>query len=256
LTAPAPAPTAPPTATASAPAAAKAVLALDRLTRSYGERIALHELSLRLERGKTLLILGANGAGKTTLLRVLAGLLRPHSGRVSVLGRELPREAPLLRGEVGLLAHDPLLYRDLSGRENLTFQARLHGGGAASRIDELLARAGVAERADEPVRTLSRGLVQRLAVCRCVLSDPALVLLDEPLANLDPAAAERVAPLIGAGAARFTDDGARRTRVLVSHDPGAALAEADLVLGLRNGAPALLAPADQVSGDELRALYR
>ena len=117
-----------------------------------------------------------------------------------------------MRGQIGLLGHDPLLYRDLTARENLRFHARLHG--VAPRASTSCSSAvGMARRADEPVRTLSRGMVQRVAVCRAVLHEPELLLLDEPLANLDPAAAERSTPLIGRAAGR--------TRVLISPRPRA-----------------------------------
>jgi heme exporter protein A len=232
---------------AAAGGPAPRALELDGLTRRYGERVALGEVSLSLERGRTLLVLGPNGAGKTTLLRVLATLLRPHAGRARVLGGELPDQAWQVRGRIGLLGHEPLLYRELTAAENLRYHARLHGVGE-SRVHELLAAVGMAARADEPLRTLSRGMTQRVAVARAVLHDPELLLLDEPRANLDPAGAELVQPLIG------PDSG--RTRVLCSHDPLADLAEADLVLGLRHGRPALLAPAAHLDAQTIAALYR
>jgi heme exporter protein A len=139
-----------------------------------------------------------------------------------------------------------MLYRDLSARENLRFHARLHGV-EGRRIESLLDAVGMARRADEPVRTLSRGMTQRVAVCRAVLHAPALLLLDEPLANLDPGATAAVEPLIG------RESGA--TRVVISHDLEHGLAEADLVLGLRAGRPALLAPAAEVTTERLRELY-
>jgi heme exporter protein A len=219
---------------------------LRELRRAYGERIALDGVTLSLPRGATLAVFGANGAGKTTLLRVLATLLRPHAGEVRVLGRALPREGWAVRGRVGLLAHEPLLYRDLTALENLRFHARLHGV-AAGRADELLAAVGMARRADEPVRSLSRGMAQRVAICRTLLHEPELLLLDEPLANLDPGAAGAVAPLIG----RASD----ATRVLISHDVEQGLAEADLVLGLRAGRPELVAAASAVGAADLRGLY-
>jgi heme exporter protein A len=232
-----------PAATGAGPAAVE----LEGLGRSYGERVVLRDVTLTLERGRTLLVLGPNGAGKSTLLRILATLLRPHAGRARVLGRELPREGWAVRGRLGLLAHDPLLYRDLSGRENLRYHARLFGVPEA-RVGELLERVGMAARSDEPVRTLSRGMAQRLAVCRAVLHEPELLLLDEPLANLDPAAADLVEPLIGRASGT--------TRVLTSHDPAGALPDADEVLGLRDGRAALLAPARAVDPDRIRELYR
>src|SRR3954462_576630 len=138
------------------------------LGRAYGERTALSGVTLTLEPGRTLAVFGANGAGKTTLLRILATLLRPPAGRARVLGRELPRDGWAVRGRLGLLAHDPLLYRDPSARENLRSPARLHGGGA-DRGEEVLDAVGMRLRADEPVRLLSRGMTQRVAVCRAVL---------------------------------------------------------------------------------------
>ncbi len=206
-----------------------AAIELERLERRYGERVALADVSVRVEEGQTLAVLGGNGAGKTTLLRVLAGLLRPHGGKARVLGAELPAERWKLPAQVGYLGHEPLLYRELSGRENLRYHADLHRLRRA-RVDELLAAVGMEDRADDPVRDLSRGLVQRLAVARAVLHDPAVLLLDEPRANLDPAASELLEPLIGRSSGR--------TRVLVSHDVEGALAEADVSIGLRDGRPA------------------
>ena len=196
------------------------------LTRYFGERTALREVSLQVPAGATLAVLGRNGAGKSTLLRILATLLRPHAGEVSVLGEPLPRRGWAVRGRLGLLGHDPLLYRDLTGRENLLYHARLHRVPEA-RIAEVLAAVGMEGRDDEPVRLLSRGMVQRMAIARAVLHRPALLLLDEPRANLDPGASELVEPLIGRASGL--------TRVLTSHDPRAALAEADLVLALKGG---------------------
>jgi len=206
----------------------------------------LRDVSLQVPAGSTLAVLGRNGAGKSTLLRILATLLRPHAGEVLVFGEALPRRGFAVRGRLGLLAHDPLLYRDLSARENLSYHARLHAVGLG-RVEELLHAVGMSGRADEPVRLLSRGLVQRLAVCRAVLHAPSLLLLDEPLANLDPAATELVGPLIGREAGA--------TRVLTSHDPQAALAEADLVLGLEDGRAAFLTSPDKVDPGAVKRLY-
>src|SRR5215210_817015 len=215
--------------------------------RAYGERTALSGVTLTLEPGRTLAVFGANGAGKTTLLRILATLLRPHAGVARVLGRDLPRDGWAVRGRVGLLAHDPMLYRELTARENLRFHARLHGV-AAGRIEALLDEVGLLRRADEPVRSLSRGLAQRVAICRATLHEPELLLLDEPLANLDPGAAAAVDPLIGRNAGV--------TRVVISHDVAHGLAEADVVLGLRGGKQALVAARAAVEEAAVRELYR
>jgi heme exporter protein A len=207
---------------------------LSDVGRAYGDRVVLRGITLSVPAGSTLAVFGANGAGKTTLLRILAGLLRPHAGTARVLGRELPRDAWAVRGRIGLLAHEPMLYRDLTARENLEFNARLHGV-APGRVGALLETVGLGERADEPVRLLSRGMVQRVAICRAVLHEPEVLLLDEPYANLDPGAAEGVEPLIGRSSAT--------TRVLISHDLERGRAEADAVLALRGGRPVALEEA-------------
>jgi heme exporter protein A len=232
--------------TASAVAGVSAALELVGLERRYGERVALSGVSVRVEEGQTLVVLGSNGAGKTTLLRILATLLRPHAGSARVLGHELPGDAWQARGEIGYLGHDPLLYRELTGRENLRYHARLHGVDG-ERVVERLGAVGMARRADDPVRDLSKGMVQRLAVARATLHDPRLLLLDEPRANLDPAASAALDPLIGRGSGR--------TRVLVTHDVEGGLAEADVALGLRGGKQAFCRPAAEVDAATARGLY-
>ena len=214
------------------------------LGRAYGERVVLRELAFSLPEGATVAVFGANGAGKTTLLRILAGLLRPHAGEARVLGAALPKEAWKVRGRIGLLGHEPLLYRDLTVRENLRFHARLHDVPEA-RAAELVERVGLAGRDDDPVRTLSRGMAQRAAICRALLHEPDLLLLDEPLANLDPGGAAAVDPLLHGPA-----------RVLISHDAQDGLAAADWVLGLRGGRQAIWAPAAEVTLADVRGLYR
>ncbi len=200
------------------------------LRRDYGERTALDGVGLELAAGESLVVLGPNGAGKTTLLRILATLLRPSGGEAVVLGCTLPSEAWVLRGRIGYLGHEPLLYRDLSGRENLRFHARLHGISgelAEARIAALLAAAGMERRADERVAELSAGMRQRLAICRCVLHEPELLLLDEPDSHLDAEGRELARGLIGPGGGR--------TRVVVTHDPDRHLPEADQTLRLGIG---------------------
>jgi heme exporter protein A len=227
--------------------ATEPAIACEGLGRAYGERVVLRDVDFTVPAGATLAVFGPNGAGKTTLLRILATLLRPHAGSARVLGRELPREGWAVRGRLGLLAHDPMLYRDLTARENLRYHARLHTVDPA-RVEEVLDAVGMRVRADEPIRMLSRGMTQRVAVCRAVLHAPELLLLDEPYANLDPAASAQVEPLIGRGSGA--------TRVLISHDVEDGLAEADLVLGLRGEHVALFAPAAEVTAADVKELYR
>jgi ABC-type multidrug transport system ATPase subunit len=225
-----------------------AAVSLRSLRRDYNDRPVLREVSLELAPGQTLAVIGPNGAGKSTLLRILATLLRPTAGEVEVLGAGLPREAWKVRGRIGYLAHEPLLYRELSVRENLEFNARLHGleryGG---RIDSLLEAAGLAHRAGELVRNLSAGMLQRAAICRALLCEPALLLLDEPRSHLDLGAAAVVDELLGPAPGR--------ARVLVTHEIESGLAEADVVLALRaDGSVAHADAAAALTEDDARAI--
>jgi heme ABC exporter ATP-binding subunit CcmA len=229
--------------------ATEPALALRGLSRYYGEHVALRDVSLQLPGGESLTVLGPNGSGKTTLLRVLASLLRPSAGDAVVLGCELPREAWRLRGRVGYVGHEPLLYRDLTVRENLRFHARLHGvERARERIAALLDTVAIARRADEQVRNLSAGMRQRAAVCRAVLHEPELLLLDEPFTHLDPTGAGLVEPLIATGEGR--------TQVMVTHDPRAAVARGGRILALdHGGSVAYEGPASGLGPDRAEAIY-
>ncbi len=200
---------------------------LRRLRRDFGEQRALDGVDLSLAAGESLLVLGPNGAGKTTLLRILATLLRPTAGEARVLGARLPGEAWKARGRIGFLGHEPLLYRDLSGRENLRFHARLHGlreEVAERRIAALLDAVAMERRAGQRVAELSAGMRQRLAICRCLLHEPELLLLDEPESHLDAEGRELARELIGPAGGR--------ARVLATHDPERALPDAGQILEL------------------------
>ncbi|MCX6393687.1 MAG: ATP-binding cassette domain-containing protein [Solirubrobacterales bacterium] len=225
-------------------ATATDAVALEAVGRTYGERDALLGVTLTLPQGRSLAVLGANGAGKTTLLRLLAGLLRPTSGTAKVLGSTLPKESWAIRGRIGLLAHDPMLYRALTVRENLAHQARLLSA-PAERVGELINAVGLSGRADEPLRTLSRGLIQRAAAARALLAAPELMLLDEPYANLDPGGQSLLQPLL-------EDD---RSVVITGHDPESLLRGSDFAVGLKAGEAAFYAPSDQVSSADWKALY-
>jgi ABC-type transport system involved in cytochrome c biogenesis ATPase subunit len=249
----------------AAPPTPGPAVALDGLVRRRGERLVLRDVSLVVPAGATVALLGPNGAGKSTLLRVLAGLMRPTGGVCRVLGHALPEERHGLRGRVGYLAHEPMLYRDLSVRENLTHRARLlRVADVPGRVRAMLEATDLVRRADFPVHALSRGLTQRTTAAATLLADPELLLLDEPLANLDPSAAARLGALLGPRGAQPAGTGpdggpvaARpaRTRLVAGHDPEAALAEADIVLGLRDGAVALLGVPADVTPAHVRDLY-
>jgi heme exporter protein A len=165
-----------------------AVEAVD-LARRYGRRRALDGVSFALGAGECLALFGPNGAGKTTLLRILAGLLRPSRGEVRIAGAAVHGDAAA-RALVGIISHQSLLYAPLTARENLLFTARLYGlADPAAAVDAALERLRVRDRADQPVRLLSRGLQQRVSIARAIVHAPRVLLLDEPYTGLDEAGA-------------------------------------------------------------------
>lgn len=164
----------------------------ENVSKSFGLRFALRGVSFTIGRGELIALLGANGSGKTTLLRTLSGLSKHSSGKVTIGGWDLPREAAAIRGQIGVVAHLPLLYDDLTAEENLLLYAELYNlpremgkHGVQARIAESLARVGLAKRSKDRVRTFSRGMQQRLSLARAALHQPAIMLLDEPYTGLD-----------------------------------------------------------------------
>ncbi len=173
-------------------------------------------MDLALHAGELLLVLGPNGAGKTTLLRMLAGLARPTAGTVLVDGHPL-LEQPSLRRAIGLISHQTLLYDDLTAAENLRFAAGLYGlADAAGVAHAALAQLGLGDRADQPLRALSRGMVQRVAIARALIHSPSILLLDEPFTGLDTASAARVRAVLAEQVARGA------AVLLVTHNPAEA----------------------------------
>lgn len=186
------------------------------IARSYGLRPALRGITLSVQPGEFVAVLGANGAGKTTLLRILATLARPDAGQLHIGGVDALQRPIAARRAVGLVSHQPLIYPDLSPAENLAFFARLYGV-ALSVIPDRLRRVGLHLRANDPARTLSRGMTQRLAIARALLHDPAVVLLDEPFTGLDQTSARNLSALLGEMAA------AGRALVMTTHEFGRGL---------------------------------
>lgn len=226
---------------------APAVLAV-AVRRRFGPMEALRGVDLSVPIGSCVTLFGSNGAGKTTFLRVLAGLLRTTAGRVELLGVPMPG-SPQLRRRIGVVAHDSFLYPDLSAVENLRYYARLYGVTDADRPAELLASFGLEAAAERPVRTYSRGMVQRLSLARAILHRPELLLLDEPFAGLDPVVSELLERTL------HSLNAAGATIIFSSHDLEVGLRIAHRAVIMRGGRVAWDSGDTQPSIDMARAAY-
>lgn len=156
------------------------------LTKRYGARMAVDQVDLTVPRACAYGFLGHNGAGKTTLIRMLLGLTSADAGTMRIAGHVVPAERSVALARVGAIVEEPAFHRHLTGRENLRVAAAVRGAAAAARIDGVLERVGLGDRAGDRVGTYSQGMRQRLGVACCLLADPELLILDEPLNGLDP----------------------------------------------------------------------
>ena len=174
------------------------MLAASHLTRHFGDRVAVRDLTFEITRGEIVALLGPNGAGKTTTLRMLAGLIEPTAGEVHLDGQRVERgNAARLRAHVGFLTEAPGLWERLTVQENLLTYARLYGlQPASAAVDRVLDTLGIADRRDDSTAELSKGLKQRVALARALLHNPDIVLLDEPTSGLDPESARDVRALL------------------------------------------------------------
>jgi heme exporter protein A len=220
------------------------------LTRAFGRRVAVRDLTFSVRDGECLALFGPNGAGKTTLLRVLAGLLRPTSGRASIAGVELPGSANV-RAVVGLISHQSMLYSALTALENVEFTARLYGVDSPRHAAlRALSRMQLADRAESPVRSLSRGMQQRVSAARAIVHEPRVVLLDEPYTGLDETGAGALSSTLGV----LKASGA--ALVLVTHHLGEGLAIATHTAIMRDGRFVKHEPRGNVELDAYRDVYR
>jgi heme exporter protein A len=206
------------------------LIKLENLTVRYGRTIALHQIDLELEPG-VVGVFGQNGSGKSTLLRTIAGLLRPATGSVAFEGRPVSSADEEWRRRIGYAGHQPGVYEELSVRENLELFARLNSAEAGS-VERTLEEVGLNERADDRVSTLSAGLQRRVGVARAVVHRPQVLLLDEPYANLDEDAAQRITAIVRSWS---TSD---RLALVATHGAKRLKAFADRGLVLSQGAVA------------------
>jgi ABC-2 type transport system ATP-binding protein len=209
------APSPPPLASSSRPAVARPeggwAVEAHGLMKRFGTNVAVDDVELLVPRGAAFGYLGPNGAGKTTLIRTLLGLTRPNQGAMSLLGVEVPAQRSQALARVGAIVDEPRFHPHLTGQQNLRLLAAARCGDAASRIVPSLTRVGLADRAGDKVASYSMGMRQRLGVAACLLGDPELLILDEPMNGLDPAGMHEMRAMIES----LRDEG--RTVMLSSH---------------------------------------
>lgn len=161
-------------------------VSIDGLTKRFGERVAVDSVDLRVKSGIAFGLLGPNGAGKTTLIRMLVGLATPSQGSIELLGHKIPQQKSQALAKVGAIVEEPRFYPYLNGKENLEIVAALRGRRAIGNIAAALERVGLADRSGDRVGGYSLGMRQRLGIARCLLANPQLMILDEPMNGLDP----------------------------------------------------------------------
>lgn len=227
-----------------------AVVEADSVARAFGARRAVDGVSLMVRPGECLAVFGPNGAGKTTLLRLLGGLLKPSGGTARIAGEKVPG-GPEIRRRIGVISHRTLLYDALTARENVEFFARLYGvANPREATTRSLERMRIVEQADSPVRSLSRGMKQRVSIARATVHGPTVVLADEPFAGLDVSGATALSALLS----ELRSSGA--ALVLVTHNIDEGLSLATHAAIMHRGRLLLTDVADSIRPDEFNIRYR
>ncbi len=220
------------------------------LEKSFGHVGVLRDLDMTVRNGEVLTIFGPNGAGKTTLIRILATLARPDAGEITINGVDPAKQAEAVRTTIGVVMHAPLLYGDLTGRENLRFYSKMFRiSDAEDRIEDVAARMNVTHRLDERVRNLSHGFQKRVAFARALLHRPRLLLLDEPESGLD----QRTLSLFEQLLADYREAGG--AAVMTTHSLERGLAVADRVAILAGGRFAFSEDRKNITRDGLEEIY-
>ncbi len=220
------------------------------LVKRFGNFYALRGISLQVPTGECLAIFGPNGAGKTTFLRILSAISRPSSGEVSIHGLALQERSLAVRRRLGVIGHQTFLYDDLSAVENLMFYARLYDLGAPRECARAaLAEVDLEKRADDRVRSFSRGMQQRLAIARALLHEPSILFLDEPYTGLD----QHAAVMLTGWLQKLRNQ--RRTILVVTHDLAQGLAMADRLMIFVGGRVVWQERAAHVEARRLHEIY-
>ena len=220
------------------------------LVKSFGRTPVLRGIDLDVPQGTVLSLLGPNGSGKTTLIRVLATLTRPDAGDVSICGVGLGRRSASIRSQIGVVGHDPLLYDDLTARENLRFVCRMFGlDQVGERVDTVSDLMGMTPDLDRKVGAMSHGMKKRFSIARALLHDPQVLLLDEPETGLD----QEALSLLDSVIARRSDS--TRTVIMTTHSLDRAVALGDRMAVLANGRVAYNEAVDASDPDASRRAY-
>jgi ABC-type multidrug transport system ATPase subunit len=221
-----------------------------QISKRFGNRLVLRDVNLGVRKGELAVLFGPNGAGKTTLLRILATIMNPTSGTVSVAGMDAKEHAEQARRKIGVVSHQTFLYSDLTIRENLDFYARMFDVPVRNeRIREVIGMVGMTPRLNDRIGTLSRGMQQRVAIARAVLHRPEILLLDEPETGLDLKIISVLwDTLLGEG-------GEKRTVVFTTHDLERGIQLADRFLVLSHGGIIFDSRRERLDADQLRETY-
>jgi heme exporter protein A len=227
------------------------MIQLQQITKTFGQRIVLRNLSLTIHEGDFITLMGANGVGKTTLLHLVASLSKPTAGTILINGYNLAQNAHELRRFIGLVSHKTLLYDDLTADQNLQFYAKLYDvPQATARIETLLQQVGLWGRQHDPVRVYSRGMQQRLSIARALLHNPPILLLDEPDTGLDQQAAAKLSDLL------LEVGGQQRTILMTTHNFEWGVSKGNRVVILARGQVVYDVATAQVDAETIRAEYK
>ena len=227
------------------------MIELKSVTKHFGLNPVLNGVNLHVKENEFVALVGPNGAGKTTLLRIVATLQRPGGGEVKVGGWPLPSHAHQVRRHIGMISHQAMVFADLDAVENLTYYAGLYGlEEPQERIMQLLGEVGLKRRINDPIRTYSRGMMQRLAIARATLHNPDVLLLDEPYTGLDSSAIQLLDELLAA------QHQAGRTILMITHDFVNGLSQCQRVAVLNKGKIAEELDRDKLQLSEIIERYR
>ncbi|MDI6902235.1 MAG: ABC transporter ATP-binding protein [Methanocellales archaeon] len=226
------------------------MISINKLSKVFGDNIALRDVDLNIKKGEFITLLGPNGAGKTTLIKIMSTLMSATSGSVTIDGYDVKEEPIEVRKRIGVISHETYLYDDLTAYENLEFYGKMYEiGELDERISNVVSLAGLQHRLHDRVGTFSRGMKQRLSIARTLLHDPPILFLDEPYTGLDQHAAATFDEI----SSGFAED---KTTMMATHDISRGLEKCDRLLILSSGEIVFDAPKEKIRDEaHLRSIY-